>query len=543
MTLKAKIFFNLLFIVATVNGQVSYTVNIDASSKDVAVLFSQKKFDAALSLVNKLISNTPSDGINYFNRAVIRYYKNPKPVRIYVQDGKKIIEPWYDTLVINDCKRAQKRGYNNSELYYQVFLQYYNYNPDKWSQYPIQDDAFDHKYISYVEQKELIDSAIKIKSWDNKYISARFQLYINHEIVSTYFDIYKGDSITIGSDCEKILFFSKDKKIRFFAFYYLSTINLVYHADTLKAIKYLSRAIDINPFNVQNTSNRKFNNAYDNLYAERGNLKYLRRDFEGAIEDFNTHLSRWDDIDIYYTRALSYSLINNAPNALRDINKAILLNEEKRNRFLKSVGQLDNAFLSVVESELGNAYFLRGIINLDLLHNKKAALRDVTKASEYGHKDAVALRDELLSDTEPIEDNSQATEILNLDNSIPMIKKDGVYEIPITINNTLKINFIFDAGASIVSISADVALTLIRTGTITDKDFIGTQTYKFADGSTAKSKVFLLKELQIGTRKVTNIKATISNSLDAPLLLGQSALNKFGKITIDYKNGVIHFED
>lgn len=127
--------------------------------------------------------------------------------------------------------------------------------------------------------------------------------------------------------------------------------------------------------------------------------------------------------------------------------------------------------------------------------------------------------------------------------SIPMKNIGGVYEIPVLINGVLKLNFIFDAGASDVSISPDVALTLIRTGTVTDKDFLGTETYKFADGSTAKSKVFLIKEIQLGNKKVSNVKASISNSVKAPLLLGQSVLNKFGKVTIDYNIGVIIFED
>jgi hypothetical protein len=47
----------------------------------------------------------------------------------------------------------------------------------------------------------------------------------------------------------------------------------------------------------------------------------------------------------------------------------------------------------------------------------------------------------------------------------------------------------------------------------------------------------------MGDKTVTNVKATISNSLGAPLLLGQSVLNKFGKGTIDYKNGVFRFEN
>ena len=72
---------------------------------------------------------------------------------------------------------------------------------------------------------------------------------------------------------------------------------------------------------------------------------------------------------------------------------------------------------------------------------------------------------------------------------------------------------------------------------------MGTETYRFADGTIAKSKVFMIREIQLGNRKVNNVKASISNSLSAPLLLGQSVLSKFGKVTIDYKNGVILFQD
>jgi aspartyl protease family protein len=128
-------------------------------------------------------------------------------------------------------------------------------------------------------------------------------------------------------------------------------------------------------------------------------------------------------------------------------------------------------------------------------------------------------------------------------NSIPMTKIGGVYEIPIIINNVIKLNFVFDPGAADVSISADVALTLIRTGTVTEKDFLGTETYKFADGTTAKSKVFIIKEIRLGNKTVTNVKAAISNSIKAPLLLGQSLLNKFGKVIIDYNKGVITFQE
>ena len=119
-------------------------------------------------------------------------------------------------------------------------------------------------------------------------------------------------------------------------------------------------------------------------------------------------------------------------------------------------------------------------------------------------------------------------------NVINMIKMSGgTYQIPVVINNVLKINFIFDSGASDVSISPDVALTLIKTGTVTSSDFVGTQKYVFADGTTADSKVFIIKDLKIGNKTVYNIRASISSSIDAPMLLGQSVLQKFGKFSID----------
>lgn len=119
-------------------------------------------------------------------------------------------------------------------------------------------------------------------------------------------------------------------------------------------------------------------------------------------------------------------------------------------------------------------------------------------------------------------------------NTIQMVKsKSGIYELPVELNGVLKISFIFDPGASDVSISPDVALTLIRTGTISDRDFIGTQKYSFADGSTAVSNVFILHEVKIGGYRIKNVRVSISNSLNAPMLLGQSVMQRMGKFTVN----------
>lgn len=111
--------------------------------------------------------------------------------------------------------------------------------------------------------------------------------------------------------------------------------------------------------------------------------------------------------------------------------------------------------------------------------------------------------------------------------------QNGVYLVPTKLNNVLTMDFVLDLGASDVSISPDIFLVLYRAGTIKDDDFIGQQSYQFADGTTAKSSVFNIKSIQIGDKEIKNVRASISNSLSAPLLLGQSAMKKFGSYRID----------
>lgn len=126
--------------------------------------------------------------------------------------------------------------------------------------------------------------------------------------------------------------------------------------------------------------------------------------------------------------------------------------------------------------------------------------------------------------------------------TVKLEKKGTVYEIPVELNGVLKINFVFDTGASDVSISPDVALTLIRTGTIEDDDWLEGQYYRFADGSSAKSMRFKLKSVNVGGKIIKDVTCSISNNIEAPMLLGQSVLSKFGKYTFDYSSNKLIIE-
>jgi predicted aspartyl protease len=111
--------------------------------------------------------------------------------------------------------------------------------------------------------------------------------------------------------------------------------------------------------------------------------------------------------------------------------------------------------------------------------------------------------------------------------------ENGIYKIPVVLNHMLTIDFVLDLGASDVFVSPDIFSVLLKAGTIDDLDFIGSQTYQLADGSTAKSSVFNIKTLLIGDKEIKNVRTSVSNSLSSPLLLGQSALRKLNSYRID----------
>lgn len=124
---------------------------------------------------------------------------------------------------------------------------------------------------------------------------------------------------------------------------------------------------------------------------------------------------------------------------------------------------------------------------------------------------------------------------------IKMKKQSGVYFVPCKINGS-EMEFIFDTGASDITMSLTEALFLYKQGKLANDDFIGTQQYQIANGSIEEGTVVILKSVTIGNRVLNNVQASIVHNMQAPLLLGQSALSKFGKISIDYNEEMITFE-
>jgi clan AA aspartic protease (TIGR02281 family) len=113
-----------------------------------------------------------------------------------------------------------------------------------------------------------------------------------------------------------------------------------------------------------------------------------------------------------------------------------------------------------------------------------------------------------------------------------MVSGGGTFRVPATINGQLTLNFIVDSGAADVSVPADVVLALSRTGTITEADFLGEQTYRLADGSTIPSQRFVIHSLKVGDDTLENVVGSVA-SVQSPPLLGQSFLSRFKSWSID----------
>lgn len=116
-----------------------------------------------------------------------------------------------------------------------------------------------------------------------------------------------------------------------------------------------------------------------------------------------------------------------------------------------------------------------------------------------------------------------------------MEQSDGIYYIPCTVNG-MPLKMIFDTGASDVSIALPEALVMVRNGTLTENDIFGTTRYMLANGQITEGTEIILRQIEIGNLILRDIKASVVHEMDAPLLLGQSVLERFGNISINNNN-------
>jgi len=115
----------------------------------------------------------------------------------------------------------------------------------------------------------------------------------------------------------------------------------------------------------------------------------------------------------------------------------------------------------------------------------------------------------------------------------------GVYHTPVIVNDSVRLDFVVDTGAALVSIPRDVYKTLRRTGTLPKSEFIAVGEFTIANGESMKELIVNIRELKIGNQIIHNVKASVVNSENASLLLGQSALRKLEPWSLNTKKRVL----
>lgn len=209
-----------------------------------------------------------------------------------------------------------------------------------------------------------------------------------------------------------------------------------------------------------------------------------------------------DDAGNYYDAACLYSKMKDKNNALRYLEKSLELGF---NRFAHIERDSD----------------------LDFIRNTPEFQKLIRKykprlASLEGSDGLVAVS--IYSDVETKE--------------VPFTKEDGVCKVKCQING-LPLYFVFDTGASSVTLSMVEATFMMKNGYLTGNDVVGSQQYMDANGDISVGTVINLKKVDFGGLELNNVRASVVRNQKAPLLLGQSVLGRLGKIEIDNQKRVL----
>ena len=121
---------------------------------------------------------------------------------------------------------------------------------------------------------------------------------------------------------------------------------------------------------------------------------------------------------------------------------------------------------------------------------------------------------------------------------IPFVKENGIYKVQCKING-LPMHFVFDTGASDVTLSMIEANFMMKNGYLSAKDVVGSQKFMDANGNINVGTIINIKNVAFGEFNLSNVRATVVRNQRAPLLLGQSVLGRLGKIEIDNPNQIL----
>ena len=304
-------------------------------------------------------------------------------------------------------------------------------------------------------------------------------------------------------------------------------------------------------------------------YHKRGWVKDNSGDTEGALEDYTMSIMLEPDaVYNYLTRGRMYERIGKMELAKADYEE-VLKRDTVPSRYEAAfyawwgLGDKDKA-AAAMDSVLA-ADSIKGRYDATCLYSlmgeKEKALEYLHQALENGFRrfSHIEHDDDLdnIRETEEFKNlieeyrgkmdldlHGDAAGIVADDNSyamveeVPFTHEGGVTKIKCRIND-LPLHFVFDTGASDVTISTVEATFMMKNGYLVERDITGRQSYMTADGNISEGTTIVLRKVSIGSLELDNVKASVVKSQKAPLLLGQSVLQRLGKIEIDNGRNVL----
>ncbi len=138
----------------------------------------------------------------------------------------------------------------------------------------------------------------------------------------------------------------------------------------------------------------------------------------------------------------------------------------------------------------------------------------------------------------------------NASEPIKADRKTGIVEIPFSRSpsgmmkvkceiNGLQLDFLFDTGSTVMAISPVEADFMLRNGYLSKSDIKGKAQFFDSNGDSNPSSRVILRHVSFGGIELTDVVGSISDSRNAPLMLGQSLLTRFGSVEIDYERNVL----
>ena len=302
-------------------------------------------------------------------------------------------------------------------------------------------------------------------------------------------------------------------------------------------------------------------------YYQRGWYKDNSRDIDGAIKDYTMSIILEPTFAYAYLgRGDMYSLKGDTNSAAEDYKKVVELdtipesNSCAQYAYLE-LGQNEKAveFMNnVIEKDPNNAgnYYDAACLHSRMGETEKA-LEFMKAAFEKGYRrfahiemddDLNEIRElpyfkELILKYKKIFESEVEEAVVKEEYEeqsveIPFSRENGVCKVKCSINE-LPLYFVFDTGASDVSISSVEATFMMKNGYLNSTDVIGKQNYMMANGEISAGTIINLRNVNFGGLDLDNVRASVVHNQMAPLLLGQSVLNRLGNIEIDNAKGIL----